>query len=145
MTRTGEARAAYREYLDGKRSIDSVIDLANEWAAHALSNARAADAQAEAAEEAEWRRMRDRGRAAPLWQAYLESTHGKRSLDSVLDLADHMRDFLLGSLQPGADGAAKQSSPVHDAYQRCLDGELPLDDMLALADLYLAPSGGGRE
>ena len=139
------ARAAYRDYLVGRLSLDALLDLADERSARRLRNIPAVDSQAEAAEEAEWRRMRDRGRAAPLWQAYLESTHGKRPLDSVLDLADHMRDFLRSGLQPGADGAAKKSSPVHDAYQRCLDGELPLDDMLALADLYLAPSGGGRE
>ena len=142
MTRTGEARAAYREYLDGKRSIDSVIDLANEWSAHILSKAPAVDPQAEEAEEAEWRRMRERSRTAPLWQAYLQSTRGKRSLDSVLDLADHMRDFLRGTPEPGEGGTGPQPSPVHEAYQRCLDGDLSLDDMLALADGYLTPRGG---
>ena len=85
MTRTGEARAAYREYLDGKRS-----------------------------------------------------------LDSVLDLADHMRDFLRGRPGPGEGGTGPQPSPIHEAYQRCLDGELPLDEMLALADRYLTPRGGGE-
>ena len=144
MTRTGEARAAYREYLDGKRSLDSVIDLANEWAAHALSNGRAADAQAEAEEEAEWRRMHERSRTAPLWQAYLQSTHGNRSLDLVLDLEEHMRDFLRGGPGRGEGGTGSQPSPVREAYQRCLDGEFPLDEMLALADCYLTPCGGGE-
>ena len=41
--------------------------------------------------------------------------------------------------------AASSGSPLHAAYQRCLDGELPLDDVFALADRHLAPTGGAAE
>lgn len=80
-------------------------------------------------------------RTAILHEAYQQYLDGKRPLDSVLDLADHMRDFIRGAgpESPEVDAVVNGDSPILAAYRRCLDGELPVDDVLALADRYLAP------
>ena len=82
-------------------------------------------------------------RSAILREAYQQYLDGKRSLDSVLDLSDHMRDFVRGGLDggganagareretagPGEGGAVKRASALHEAYQRCLDGKVTLDE-----------------
>lgn len=87
-------------------------------------------------------------RTAILREAYRQYLAGERSLDSVLDLADHLRGFLRGGWDgegqsveakgaPPAVGAARQTSALHKAYRRCLDGDLPLDEVLDMADRIL--------
>ena len=90
-------------------------------------------------------------RSAILREAYQQYLDGKRSLDSVLDLSDHMRDFVRGGLPDGGEGArsgegrvAKRTSDLHEAYQRCLDGKLPLDEVLEMADRFLDHSNGRK-
>ena len=99
-------------------------------------------------------------RSAILREAYQQYLDGKRSLDSVLDLSDHMRDFVRGGLPdgggadagareweragPGEGGAVNGTSALHQAYQRCLDGKLTLDEMLEIADRFLDRFYGGK-
>ena len=94
MKATDEVREAYREYLQGERSLDEVLDLAaRTWESIRASLPRTPEPTAEEieAEEAEWARMRARSRAAPLWKAYQRYLDGECSLDDVLDFADRMR------------------------------------------------------
>ena len=98
-------------------------------------------------------------RSAILREAYQQYLDGKRSLDSVLDLSDHMRDFVRGGLDggganagareretagPGEGGAVKRASALHEAYQRCLDGKVTLDEVLEMADRFLDQSNGRK-
>lgn len=87
-------RAAYQEYLEGKRSLDEVLELAERMRESIrVSLPRTPEPTPEEieAEEAEWARMRARSRAAPLWKAYQRYLDGECSLDDVLDLAERMR------------------------------------------------------
>ncbi len=87
-------REAYQEYLEGKRSLDEVLDLADsmrESLRAGLPQVPEQTPEEIAAEEAERARMRAQSPAAPLREAYQEYFEGKRSLDDVLDLADRMR------------------------------------------------------
>ena len=94
MKATDEVREAYREYLQGERSLDEVLDLAaRTWESIRASLPRTPEPTPEEieAEEAEWARLRARSRAAPLWKAYQRYLDGECSLDDVLDFADRMR------------------------------------------------------
>ena len=140
MTTTIGPSEAYRQYREGRRSLDSLFEFVERWGANYHRTRPEPDPEILAAEEAEARQRWERSRAKPLWDAYIQSTWGKRSIESVFYLEEHMRDFLRHRVDLGADG--REPSPVEAAYQRVLDGDLPLDDMLALADRHLAPSGG---
>ncbi len=94
MRRTNEVREAYRQYLDGKCSLDDVLDLAERtWESIRAQLPQIPEPTPEEieAEEAEWARMRARSPAAPLREAYQQYLDGKCTLDDVLDLADRMR------------------------------------------------------
>ena len=94
MKATDAVREAYREYLQGERSPDEVLDLAaRTWESIRATLPRTPEPTAEEieAEEAEWARMRARSRAAPLREAYQRYLDGKCSLDDVLDFAGRMR------------------------------------------------------
>ena len=87
-------REAYQEYLEGKRSLDEVLELAErmrESIRASLPRTPEPTPEEIEAEEAEWARMRARSRAAPLWKAYQRYLDGECSLDDVLDFADRMR------------------------------------------------------
>lgn len=94
MKNTSIVREAYREYLEGKRSLDEVLDLADsmrESLRALLPQIPEPTPEEIEAEEAEWARMRARSPAAPLREAYQQYLDGKCTLDDVLDFADHMR------------------------------------------------------
>ena len=87
-------REAYQEYLEGKRSLDEVLDLADgmrESIRATMPHTPEPTPEEIEAEEAEWARMRAHSRVAPLWKAYQRYLDGKCSLDDVLDFADRMR------------------------------------------------------
>lgn len=94
MKKKSIVREAYQEYLEGKRSLDEVLDLADsmrESLRAALPPIPEQTPEEIAVEEAEWARMRARSPAAPLREAYQRYLDGKCTLDDVLDLADRMR------------------------------------------------------
>ena len=94
MKRTDKVREAYQQYLDGKCSLDDVLDLAERtWESIRAELPQIPEQTPEEieAEEAEWARMRARSPAAPLREAYQQYLDGKCTLDDVLDLADRMR------------------------------------------------------
>lgn len=94
MKNTSIVREAYQEYLEGKRSLDEVLDLADSMRASLraqLPQIPEPTPEEIEAEEAEWARMRARSPAAPLREAYQQYLDGKCTLDDVLDLADRMR------------------------------------------------------
>ena len=79
-------REAYQEYLEGKRSLDEVLELAErmrESIRASLPRTPEPTPEEIEAEEAEWARMRARSRAAPLWKAYQRYLDGECSLDDV--------------------------------------------------------------
>ena len=99
MKSTDEVRDAYREYLQGERSLDEVVDLAERtWETIRCEPPARREPTPEeiAAEEAQWARMRASGRAAPLREAYQRYLDGECSLDCVLDFADRMRAGVRG-------------------------------------------------
>ena len=89
-------------------------------------------------------------RAAPLYEVYRQYLSGRCSLDEVLDLADGMRESIRASLPRTPEPtpaeieaeeaewarmrARSRAAPLREAYQRYLDGECSLDDVLDLAD-----------
>lgn len=113
MKSPDEVRDAYSEYLQGKRSLDEVLDLAERkresTRAERLARREQTPEEIEA-EEAEWARMRASGRAAPLREAYQRYLDGECSLDDVLDFADHMRAGVRGAGSPGAGVSAGEEA-----------------------------------
>ena len=113
MKATDEVREAYREYLQGERSLDEVLDLAaRTWESIRASLPRTPEPTPEEieAEEAEWARMRARSRAAPLWKAYQRYLDGECSLDDVLDLADRMRAERISGDVPAGEETQRVSN-----------------------------------
>ncbi len=106
-------REAYQEYLEGKRSLDEVLELAERMreSIHAsLPRTPEPTPEEIEAEEAEWARMRARSRAAPLWKAYQRYLDGECSLDDVLDLADRMRAERLRADVPAGEETQRVSN-----------------------------------
>ena len=106
-------RAAYQEYLEGKRSLDEVLELAErmrESIRASLPRTPAPTAEEIEAEEAEWARMRARSRAAPLWKAYQRYLDGECSLDDVLDLAERMRAERISGDVPAGEETQRVSN-----------------------------------
>jgi hypothetical protein len=94
MKPTDKVREAYQQYLDGKCSLDDVLDLAERtWESIRAGLPPIPEQTPEeiAAEEAEWARIRVQSPAAPLREAYQRYLDGKCTLDDVLDLADRIR------------------------------------------------------
>ena len=112
MKSTSIVREAYQEYLEGKRSLDEVLDLADSMRESLRAELPPIPEQTPeeiAAEEAEWARMRARSPAAPLREAYQRYLDGKCTLDDVLDLADRMR-----AATTGGPSAVSSSTEAHD-------------------------------
>ncbi len=112
MKPTDEVRDAYRGYLEGTRSLDEVLDLAErtwETIRAELPARREPTPEEIEAEEAEWARLRASGGSAPLRHAYQRYLDGEITIEELFDISDRLgtriyeaKDRLLAARAGGA-------------------------------------------
>lgn len=89
MKTTDRVRDAYSEYLEGKRSLDEVVDLAERTWESIRSSLPPAPEEIEA-EEGEWTRTRSSGHSAPLRHAYQQYLDGEITIEELFDISDRL-------------------------------------------------------